>query len=58
MYIVITVLGPNSTRAEIGRIADDRVGFRPFGEERVGADDVFIEVIGDNRRRACDLVSA
>ena len=32
-------------RSEIRRIADDDVGARPFGEERVGADDVFVEVV-------------
>ena len=33
------------SRSEIWRIANDRVSFRPFGEERVGADDVFVEVV-------------
>lgn len=49
LYVRRTVFDRRAARSQVRRITDDRVRFRPFGEERVGADDLLVEVIERER---------
>ena len=45
LHVILTVFQINLARIEVRWIADNGISFRPFGEEGVGADDVFVEII-------------